>query len=205
MKYRNEIFKELEGFPSFDKSVVCRLGEKYGVTSSTINSYISKSLRLKEILSLKRGLYVTSAFYERHGTDASYKFYTANILRKPSYISTWSALQYYGLVTESIMSTTSVTTKTTRAYSNKLGGFIYNSLKKDLFHGYSLIEGEFQFIIATPSKALFDLIYFKTNQFRTRVSNIIDELRIDIGEMSRSERANFKKLIDQTNATWKIY
>ncbi len=206
MKFRKEIINQLNNFPCFSKEALTQLCSKHGLSLHTVDSYINKSLKEKEIISLKKGLYVTKDFYNKNIHDIGYKFYLANIIRKPSYISSWSALDYYGMTTDVIMATTSVTTKVTRTYSTKIGGFIYKSMKKELFSGFSLIKSEsgFSFFIASPAKALFDLLYSKTNQFRSPKKDIIEDLRIDIDEMSKPELKKFKKLLKDNNILWKI-
>jgi len=165
-------------------------------------------LRYKEILQLKKGLYVSNDFFEKNRTDVSYSFYLANIIRTPSYISSWAALQYYNLATEVIHSITSVTPKVTRNYRTKAGDFTYQSIKKDLFSGFSLVRGKpvspaggFDFYIASPSKALFDLLYFRTRQFHgiktEGVKALTEELRVDIDEMDRAEQEKFYSMIEK--------
>ena len=71
----------------------------------------------------------------------------------------------------------------------------YQSMKKNLLTDFSLVNANFDFFIASPSKALFDLLYSRTSQFRgIRFENIdalVRELRIDIEEMDKKERKNF--------------
>ncbi|MEK7541822.1 MAG: hypothetical protein AAB533_03170, partial [Patescibacteria group bacterium] len=113
-------------------------------------------------------------------------------IRKPSYVSSWAALQYYNLTTESIHGVTSVTQKPTRTYDTKVGNFSYHSIQKGLFTDFSSGDGKFNFFIASPAKALFDLLYFKTRQFRgveiENVTSLVEELRIDIDEMDKGEQ-----------------
>ena len=192
--------------PHFSKDSLYHLGKQLGLADATVNTYISRFLGHKEIIQLKRGLYVTADFFSKNSRDASYAFYLANIIRTPSYVSSWSALQFYNLTTEAIHGVTSVTPKVTRTYMSKAGNFSYQSLKKDLFSDFSLIKGKaFGFFIASPAKALFDLLYFKTHQFRSvhptkGVKVLVEELRIDIDEMDKKERSRFydsvKRYID---------
>lgn len=195
MKSKRNLLEQLDNLPHFSKSSVFQLASQLGLKNSTVDTYISRFLRHKEILQLKRGLYVSADFFAKNKNDISYSFYLANILRTPSYVSSWTALQYYNLTTEAIRSVTSVTQKVTRDYETRAGTFSYQSIKKDLFLDYSLEKGKFDFYIASPSKALFDLLYFRTNQFRSikfdDVEKIVEELRIDISEMSEEERKSF--------------
>jgi len=196
------LIEELKPLPYFNKDRVLQLGkrkESYNLKNSTIDTYISRFLKEKEIISLKKGVYVTTDFYNKHKGDTSYLFYLANILRKPSYISSWTALQYYNLATEVIHTITSVTPKITRNHKTKIGTFSYQSIKKDLFSDFILTKDKFEFFIATPSKALFDLLYFKTRQFRglkfNDINLLIKELRVDVAEMDKIERKKFYSMI----------
>ena len=195
MKSRKNLLEQLKSLPHLGKNTVYQLGKQLGLKDGTVDTYISRFLKYKEIIWLNKGLYVSTDFFEKNKNDISYSFYLANILRTPSYVSSWTALQYYNLTTEAIRSVTSVTQKVTRDYETRAGTFSYQSIKKDLFSDYSLEKGKFDFYIASPSKALFDLLYFRTNQFRGvefgDIKKMVEELRIDINEMDKSERNKF--------------
>ena len=199
MKYRENIIEQLKNQPYFTKQAFSQLAKEYLIKDSTINAYISRSITRKDIIVIKRGIYVSTDFYDKNKTDTSYLFYLANIVRGPSYISSWTALQYYNLTTEIINIITSVTEKVTFDYETKMGTFSYHSINKNLFSDFVMKKGNFEFYIASPSKALFDLLYFKTNQFRgikfEAVKDIIDGLRIDIDEMDIEERDKFYSLV----------
>lgn len=201
MKSKENLLEQLKNLPYFNKDTVHQLGSQLGLKNTTIDTYISRFLKYKEILQLKRGLYVSADFFNENKGDISYSFYHANIIRQPSYVSSWAALQYYNLTTESIHVTTSVTQKATRSYNTRMGNFSYQSIKKELFSNFFLAKGEFDFFIASPAKALFDLLYFKTRQFRgIRLENIkplVKELRIDIDEMDIKERDKFYEMIKE--------
>lgn len=199
MKNKKNLLEQLKSLPHFEKSVVFQLGRQSELADSTIDTYISRFLKFKEIIQLKKGLYVSADFFEKNKNDISYLFYLANILRTPSYVSSWTALQYYNLATEVIYSVTSITKKVTRKYQTKAGSFAYQSINKNLFSDFNLVKGKFDFFIASPSKALFDLLYFKTHQFRgvkpEKIKTLIEELRIDIDEMDKEEREKFYLMI----------
>lgn len=204
MKYaaKNNLLKELNSLRYFNKERIFLLGknkEKYNLADSTINTYISRFLKHKEIIPLKRGLYTSADFYNNNKRNISYFYFLANILRKPSYVSSWTALQYYNLTTEVIHTITSVTLKVTRNYNTKIGAFSYQSIKKDLFSDFYLVNKEFDFFIASPAKALFDLLYFKTRRFAglkfKDIDVLIGELRINIEDMEQEEKNKFYSLV----------
>lgn len=199
MKSKKNLLEQLKPLPHFGKNTVYQFGKQLGLKDSTIDTYVSRFLKYKEIYRLKNGLYVSADFFDKNRNDISYSFYLANIIRTPSYVSSWAALQYYNLTTEAIHSVTSVTSKVTRDYQTKAGNFAYQSIKKYLFSGFSLISGKFDFFIASPSKALFDVLYFRTNQFRgvplEKIKALVKELRIDIDEMDKEEQAKFYSMV----------
>jgi len=209
MKSRKNLLEQLKSLPHFGKNTVYQLGKQLGLKDGTIDTYISRFLKYKEVTWLNKGLYVSTDFFEKNKNDISYSFYLANVIRTPSYVSSWAALQYYNLATEAVHSITSVSLKATRDFETKAGNFSYQSIKKDLFSDFSLTKGKFDFYIASPSKALFDLLYFRTRQFRSvkpafaeassgRLENIktlIEELRIDIDEMDKTEQEKFYTMI----------
>ena len=213
MKSKKNLLELLKSLPYFSKDSLYQLGKKLGLADATVDTYISRFLKHKEILQLKRGLYISVDFFSKNRSNISYFFYLANIIRTPSYISSWSALQFYNLTTEAIHGMTSVTPKVTRTYKTKAGNFTYQSIKDDLFSGFSLIQGKtsfsvlsadrpsgkFDFFIASPAKALFDLLYFKTYQFRGVRSKdakaLVEELRIDVDEMDKKEQTKFYTMI----------
>lgn len=210
MKYasKKNLLKSLKSLPYFNKEYIFQLAQDentFNLTKNSINTYISRFLKNKEIISLKRGVYVTTAFYTARKNNPSYMFYLANILRPPSYISVWTALQYYNLATEVIHTITSVTSKKTNVHKTKIGTFSYQSVQKNLFSDFTLVtpatKDDFEFFIATPAKALFDLLYFKTRQFRgirfKDINTLIDELRIDITEMDKKDQEKFYAMINK--------
>ena len=199
MKSRKNLIEQLKNLPYFGKDTVRQLGSQLGLKDTTVDVYISRFLRFKEIFKLRRELYISADFYNKNKADISYQFYLANILRKPSYVSSWTALQYYNLTTESIHGINSVTQKPTRTYDTKIGSFSYRSIQKELFADFSSVDGKFNFFIASPAKALFDLLYFKTRQFRgvgvENIKPLVEELRIDIDEMDKNEQDKFYEMI----------
>jgi predicted transcriptional regulator of viral defense system len=207
MKSKSNLLEQLTSIPHFDKKTIYQLGKQLGLQDSTVDTYISRFLKNKDIYRLKNGVYVSAKFFNHQKDDLSYPFYLANILRTPSYISSWTALQYYGLTTEIIHTVTSVTLKVTKDYQTKAGTFAYQSINPRLFSDFSLVTESFPFFIASPAKALFDLLYFRTRQFRsfprtpskkrkTTIKMMVEELRIDLDEMTKEEQKKFDTLIE---------
>ncbi len=113
--------------------------------------------RDKEVIRLKRGLYVCSP--EVTGVALSTEL-IANHLYAPSYVSMSSALRYYGLIPEAVYVTQSMTLKHSRDFDTPIGRFEYTHISKDAFSvGLAGIRKDgYAFVIATPEKALCDLV-----------------------------------------------
>ena len=84
-----------------------------------------------------------------------------------SYISLEYALSYYQIIPDITRVIASVSKNSTEKIKNSFGNFHYHKIKKTLFTGFQLIptsSSNNQFIrIATPEKALFDLVYFRSD------------------------------------------
>ena len=100
MKSKNNLLEQLKALSHFSKDTVHQFGIELGFTDATVDTYISRFLKNKAIFQLKKGLYVSAEFYKNNMDDISYSFFLSNIIRNPSYISSWTALQYYNLTTE---------------------------------------------------------------------------------------------------------
>ena len=89
----------------------------------------------------------------------------ANRLVQPSYVSLQAGLSYYGMIPEHVVMVTSVTTGRPQKLSNALGRFAYRHIKTNFFFGfqYRQVTKTQHAFIATPEKALLDLIYLTPN------------------------------------------
>ena len=137
------------------------------VTAATLASLFpdvkagNQKLRLlerdKQVIRLKRGLYVCSP--DVTGISLSTEL-IANHLYTPSYVSMSSALRYYGLKPEEVYLMQSMTLKHSRNFDTPIGRYEYTHVSKDTFPiGLSNIrKAKHAFVIATPEKAMSDLI-----------------------------------------------
>lgn len=137
------------------------------VTAATLESLFphikggNQKIRLlerdKQIIRLKRGLYVCSS--EVTGVALSTEL-IANHLYTPSYVSMSTALRYYGLIPEEVFVMQSMTLKHSRDFDTPVGRFEYTRISKDAFSVglTSIRKTAYAFVIATPEKALCDLV-----------------------------------------------
>ena len=150
----NELLQIVGREPVFHSSILIASG----VGSADLGRQLSRWVKSGNLIQLRRSLYVLS---ERHQKTSPHPFLVANRLKRASYVSLQSALEYYGLIPEYVPSVTSITTGRPEELVTPLGSFIFKHIKKALFSSYQAIdlgEGQSAFI-ATPEKALMDLLY----------------------------------------------
>jgi predicted transcriptional regulator of viral defense system len=104
---------------------------------------------------IKRDLYVVTNRF--NNLTEKEIFSLANIIQTPSYISLTTALSYYNITTQQQRYyIESMAQKRTKNITIKEIEFTYKLIKKRLYCGFDLVNGYF---IATPEKAIFDIIY----------------------------------------------
>lgn len=142
--------------PNFDKNNMSRWTEK-GL-----------------LLKLRNGYYT----FPEYKTKSGFGYYIANRIYRPSYVSLHAALAFYGMIPESVIQFTSVTSLKTLTFTNAFGEFSYKSVRPDLMFGYDLkpISEGHSLLLAKPEKALLDLLYLYP--FYNTVAEI-EELRLD--------------------------
>lgn len=110
-----------------------------------------------KIIRLKNGLYVVDPKVSRVALSTEL---IANHLYTPSYISMQTALRYYGLIPEAVYTIQSMTLKHSRNFDTPVGRFVYKTIVREAFPVgiKSVNEHGFAFVMATPEKAICDLI-----------------------------------------------
>ena len=152
------------------------------------NQKIAALEKSGSIIKLKRGLYVIAP--EISGKRLSTEL-IANHIYSPSYVSMLTALRWYGLIPERVSITQSMTIKHTRKFTNRLGHFEYTYTDPKAFPiGLrSETDCDISFIIASPEKALCDLIANTSGVNLRYLSEtqgyLQDYLRLDMDEFRR--------------------
>lgn len=150
------------------------------------------------IIRLKRGLYVVNP--EHSGKILSSEL-IANHLYAPSYISMSTALRYYGLVPEAVYIHQSMTIKHSRSFQTPIGSYDYKYISRKAFPiGIrSIRKDDYAFLMASPEKALCDLIansskvnlrYFKDVEIYLE-----EDIRMDMDEFYQLDATIFEDYI----------
>jgi len=162
---------------------------------------ITKLLKKKEIIQVRKGLYILGANY-RKGLLS--KEILANLIYGPSYISLEYALSYYNLIPERVEIITSVTPKRKKIFKTEIGEFIYYTLNSKYYHfGYTtkkLKDGR-SFLIATPEKAIADKVYFEKGLKTSKeiLEFLAENLRIEMEDLKNLDLIFLKKIVSTFN------
>ncbi len=150
------------------------------------------------IIRLKRGLYVVNP--EHSGKTLSSEL-IANHLYTPSYISMSTALRYYGLIPEAVYVHQSMTVKHSRSFQTPVGSYDYKYISREAFSigVRSMHKGDYAFLIASPEKALCDLIA-NSSQVNLRYMKDVEiyleqDIRMDMDEFYKMDETIFKDYI----------
>ncbi len=148
------------------------------------------------IVRLKRGLYVVAPSVS--GVILSREL-IANHIYGPSYVSMESALRFYELIPESVYGVRSMTVKRSRNFENVLAHFSYIQCSFGYFTiGINQVQkANNSFLIATPEKALCDLIAYtpKLNpqSLYSMRSFLEEDLRLDMEQFYEMDEGVFRE------------
>lgn len=151
------------------------------------NDKISAMERAGDLIRLKKGLFVVSTEVSNQNISREL---VANHLYGPSYVSLESALSYYGLIPEKVYAVRSVTTRLSKKYVTPLGNYEYVTVPEDYFQigiQQEIINYQYAYLIATPEKAICDMIAVTRNlrlrTVRAMQEYIEDDLRIELSSI----------------------
>jgi len=176
---------------TFDNLKVLDISQPY------LKILLSRKIKSGEVIRLKKGLYTTRSFVEhikQEGGFSDYLEYLATHLYRPSYLSLEYVLYQHHLLTEVPINFTLISTHKTTVFRNRFGTFLYHSLKKSLFQGFTLDKrGGFLIPMATVGKALFDFLYLRQSILKD--PRAIRELRLNLEEMTAADKRVFTKFV----------
>jgi len=167
----NQFRKKYSGFP-FIKAQEVLISVPKPV--QPMRNQLARWKRSGLLIQLKRGIYLLN---ENDRKVFPSRFFLANQIMWPSYVSLESALGHYGLIPESVKDITSVTSKKTVRFKNKVGDFIYQHIKPGGFRGYRSFKDEagLDVFIAEPEKAVVDFFYLNLSIFKKQPRDIFKD------------------------------
>lgn len=179
---------------------------EFDVLAASLSDYKSPKDKISllekngSIIRLKKGLYVVSTELSQHKLSREL---VANHLYSPSYVSLESALSFYGLIPEKVYTVRSATTKRAKSFSTSLGNFEYMTIPENYYSigiRQEIVNNEYAFLIATPEKAIADMI-LSTRNFRIQSVKALkvfleEDLRIDLSAIESYNTEIIKSCIE---------
>ena len=151
------------------------------------------------LVRIKRGLYCLSPRISGRDLDSRV---VANALYGPSYVSFETALSMYGLIPERVDETMSACAKRAKRFATPLGEFSDRTVPSDWFSiGVRTMDsGEGGFLVASPEKALGDLLLSRSN---LRISSpdslrsfLADDIRFDFDAFGNPDKTILKGMAE---------
>ncbi len=159
------------------KSGVFRTGEVIaGIEDCrNVQRQLVRWARAGRLEQLRREVYLVCPPYR---VAEPHPFVIANILRRGTYVSLHSALSHYGMIPEYVPVVTSVTGARPEELNTPVGRFHFRHVGAAKFFGFSereIAPGQ-NVLIATPEKALCDLLYLTP---RSDDGDYLESLRLE--------------------------
>jgi predicted transcriptional regulator of viral defense system len=151
------------------------------------DDFISRMVKAGELIRLKNGFFLIAEKIQE--TPVPYE-QIANLLYGPSYISFEWALSFYKMIPEGVYVVTSACANRSKIFNTPVGIFDYIYLSH---HHYAIgidqkENAAGRFLIATPEKALVDLIHLKSKKLEGH------DLLVDLIEARRIDEDHLKNL-----------
>lgn len=174
--------------------------------ANNLNENLKYWLKNKSLIALKKGLYLLKDSYDKESNKNAYLEYIAGQLLRPSYLSLEYILNKYQLLSESAQALTSISSKSSREFSNDLGTWRYHYLPLRLFTGYQIKYFKGQPIAeASKAKALFDFLYLRFRRGPYLETKLLENLRLNWENMSHKDWLEFDRYFKLLTAKrWQV-
>ena len=159
---------------------------------SSVYAHVQRALRCGELVQVRRGLYHLSHQVSNRLVSEGV---LANLIYGPSYVSFESALGYHGWIPEAVRTHTSVTSLRPRRFETVHGLFSYTLIKQTPLMAGVMTgnEGGGPFLVATPLKALADIVASRGLDW-TDSRPLIESMRIEPDELETLTEKDFAML-----------
>lgn len=194
-----EILNTFNQIPYFTIEAVKQLYDAENLSEGSIQTALYRWMKADHVIQLKKGIYMTRQFFERHRSDPDFSSMVSSILIPQSYVSLEFVLQRHAILTEITYPVSAITIKQTRVIENRLGTFSYRNIKEDLYTGFEFYEYlGIPFSMATLPKAIFDYLYLRPLSLVINSSqfNLIEDLRLNLDEISEQDQNQFSEFVE---------
>lgn len=161
------------------------------------DDFISRMVKTGELIRLKNGFFLIAEKIEE--SPVPYE-QIANLLYGPSYLSFEWALSFYKMIPEGVYVITSASAIKSKIFNTPIGTFDYTYLSH---HRYAIGLDQQEntagrFLIATPEKALADLIHMKSKKLEGSdlLVDLIEARRMDEGCLKNLNKKHLLEIAD---------
>jgi len=143
-----------------------------------LDALLKRAVANREIWRIRRGLYCLSGRYSQGRINP---LELAQRVHGPSYLSLETALSYHGWIPEGVQAVTSVALGRSRAFETPVGVFSFTRVPQRLFLAgvrRISVNGGDGFFLATPLKALADLVYAQGRDWHS-AAPVVESLRVE--------------------------
>lgn len=193
----------LDPLPYFTIEAVKQLLGDENIAAGTVQTALYRWMKYGRVFQIKKGVYMTRQFYERHRVDADFAPMISAILIPQSYLSLEYILQRNAILTEITYPITAVTLKQTRVFESKFGVFSYRHIKADLYQGYIISEYMgIPIAFASVAKSLFDFLYLRPLKVAGGLGgyNLAEELRLNLEDFSENDQVEFEAFVETSKS-----
>ena len=160
------------------------LAQLFGGTDARRYGLVNKALRAKELIRLRRGLYVIAPKYAAGMLN---EYYLANQMVANSFITAETALSFHGWIPERVTTIISLAPQgRSQNFLTPMGQFVYrvsSIAPQEFLKGVRLIDmGGKSIWMATPLRALLDYVYWN-NLTDVNLNFIHESLRVELDDI----------------------
>ena len=177
--YFQKVSSELANLPVFESGHLYAGADNPQQAQRQLSDWVQAG----KVIQLRRGVYTLAPSYQ---LERPHSYVVANHMVRPSYVSLHMVLSHYDLIPEHVAIVTNITTRRPGKWRNSFGHFSYKHVKPTLFFGFEyrqVTQTQWAYM-ATPEKALLDLIYLtpdSDNEQYIRALRLqnLDQLNVD--------------------------
>ena len=166
-----------------------------GKAGAVVDGVLKRAMAAGEVLRVARGLYCLRSDFLNFKLDPHV---FATLIDGPSYLSFESALAYQGWIPEAVYSFASASLGRSREFETPFGVFSYKRVpQKNFYAGVERVqlEREGAFFLASPLKALSDLVYLNGWNWNS-AKPVVESLRVEEENLSELKTVDFEEIAE---------
>jgi hypothetical protein len=166
-----------------------------GKAGAVFDGVLKRAMAAGEVLRVARGLYCLRSDLLAFKLDPHV---FATLIDGPSYLSFESALAYRGWIPEAVYSFASASLGRSREFETPFGVFSYKRVpQKNFYAGVERVqlEREGAFFLASPLKALSDLVYLNGWNWNS-AKPVVESLRVEEENLAELKTEDFEEIAE---------